>query len=274
MRRPTVFALALALVLGPTIVAPALGQDREPEVRRYRFVSQVGHATALWVNPGWLGFNRRSSLVGHATWDRPQSESWSTSQYMIGLQSGALGFGYVHDEFSDPAGFGNGDAYTVAASLASQGTGVGASRTWYTVGDNEGSWEIGAAFVPAFFLAVGAVWRDIGSPIVRDVVRDERLVGAVTLQPPSGHASFSVEADFRTDQKDFRRFRIGANFTVLIAEALARAEWDGDGDFIGFQIGVQLQLRSTTAFGLAALDSGGDARVASAGLATSFEKRR
>lgn len=265
-------ALAL-LALGFTAPSQLPGQTREPEIARYRFVSDAATA-GLWVNPGASGFNRRVKLIGHYTWNRPREEGWTTAQYLVGLQSGVVGFGYRHDEFDGDGPFSQGDAYTVSVGIADARTGLGLSRTWRTVGPTEGSWELGALARASDRVILGLVWRDIGSPDVRGVTRESRLLGAVTLAPPNGRFSLSAQADYRTGEGDFRAFRVGGAAAVLaVIDGLAVAEWDGDGDFLGLSLGVQIRQSTGAALGVVGLDSSGDARAASAGMLVNVGER-
>lgn len=269
MRWFAVTALCTVLLLWG---ASSYAQTRDPELRAYSFVSELGGGAGLWVNPGAAGFNPTTRLGGYWTFDRPDGESWFTGQYAIGLQLKLLGFGYRHDEFSDPNGFAQGDAYTLALGLARGRDGLGVARVWRSVGPAEGSWEIGYVHHESPGVSVGLVWRDIGSPAVRNTVRREHIVGAVTLHPKVGGFSLSAQADYRTDGGDFRAFRVGGSLALLrILNLLALAQWDGEGDFDGFRIGVVVTQPSATLLGGAGLSSGGDARTAT--LGGDFESR-
>lgn len=270
-RRLLTTILAIAALL---TAVDAAAQTREPEIIRYRFVSDTTTA-GLWVNPGVAGFNRRVKLIGHYTWNRPRDEGWTTGQYLIGLQSGVVGFGYRHDEFEAEGEFSQGDAYTVSVGHAGRRMGLGVSRTWRTVGPAEGSWEIGALLEASRLMDVGLVWRDIGTPEVRGTPRDSRLIGAATLTPPERRFTFSAQVDYSTASDDFRAFRIGATAEVLdVVDALATAEWDGDGDFLGLFIGLEVARRTGTAHGVVGFDSNGDARAASAGVVANVGVQR
>jgi hypothetical protein len=255
--------LTSVLVLGAT---PLAGQVREPEVDSYSFVSEAPNVYGFWVNAGATALSERSWIAGHVTFDRPASAGWSAGQYMLGLQAGPVAFGYRHDEFEGADGFAQGDAYTVALGFETGRSGLGVSRTWRTVGATEGSWEIGWVNRSESGVSVGLVWRDIGSPQVRDTIRRERLVGALTYRPALRAFSLSVQADYRLDGREFRAFRVGGSLRLTLPiEALALAEWDGDGDFRGFRLGVVVRQRTAVLTAGAGLDSAGDARTASAG---------
>ncbi len=211
---------------------------------------------------------------------RPEDRGWSLGQYLISLQWSIIGFGYRHDEFRELGGPNSqGDAYTVSAGLATTRSGIGFSRTWRTVGETEGSWEIGW-LLRAPQVSAGLVWRDIGSPEVRDTVRRERLVGAMSVATLPDQLLLSAQADFLTGDGDFDRFRVGGRYTfvrrgigaIRMIAATALAEWEGDGDFGGFAIGVMVRHGSGMAAGVTELDSGGDARGASLGV--DFETMR
>ncbi len=268
MHTRTSLIAGLALLLGMT---PALGQTRDPEPEAYSFVSGTGHGAALWVNPGAAGFNRAVYLLGHWTWDRPEDGDWSTGQYAVGFHSRIVAFGYRHDEF--PSG-GRGDAYTLALGVAQGRNGIGVSRTWRTVGDAEGSWDIGYVNHALSGVSLGLVWRDIGSPEVRDSVRYERLIAALTYRPTTTSISISAQGDYRLDGGRFNGFRVGGSVMILGSlDAFALAEWDGEGDFVALRLGATAGGGRGRLFGGAGLDSDGNARTASAGLSYRSQDR-
>lgn len=250
----------------PPATSPAAAQSREPAVASYRFVSDLESSSGIWVNPAATGFNTQIHAFGHITWDRPRNRGWRVGQYLIGLQSGVIGFGYRHDEFSsaEGEGFAQGDAYTVSVGHAVGQTGLGVSRTWRTVGDAEGSWEIGSVQRVSPELTLGVLWRDLGSPLVRGVVRPERLIGAATYS--RANIRVALQLDYKLDGGDFNAFRFGVNFLLPAAVvALANAEWNGDGDFVGLTIGASILHRNIFGTAVAGTDSDLDVRTASAG---------
>ncbi|MDP2577884.1 MAG: hypothetical protein Q8W48_09260 [Candidatus Palauibacterales bacterium] len=268
----SIVPIAALFAVGGDVV-PAAAQTRDPAVTEFRLVSDLLSTSSLWVNPAGLGFHtRRSSLMGNLTWDRPEDGDWSLGQYLIGVAADIVGFGYEHDEFQSGA-FSQGDAYTLALGVASRDAAIGVSRTWRTVGESQGSWVVGFGFVKPT-AAIGLVWRDIGSPTVRDTVRDKRLIGAVTAQPSRGPVILEAELDYNLKDKGLRVFRVGAGMTLkgkLRARGLLG--WDGDGKFVGFVISGDLRLGKSTAWGAAGLDAGGDAGNGNLGLDFTHQRR-
>ncbi len=260
MRTPVLLILLAALLVR---ASPAAGQAREPALREYRFVSEPGFLSGAWVNPGASGFNRPVHLFGHITGDRPEGGKWKLAQYLVALQWEMASFGYQRDEFRED---GSADSYTISGGLAAGQNGFGVSYTWTNPGQTQGSWNLGWLIVSQNASA-GIVWRDLGSPQVRDTTLDERLVGAATFRPSQGTFGFSLQLDYRTKRKNFNAFRIGGTLTVAKAvDLLALAQWTGDGDFDGFIIGGILRGQSVAASGVVGLESGGDAGTVSAGL--------
>ncbi len=269
-------AFSSLIILAVTLSASsAVAQTRDPALSAYRFVSDLGFGSGVWVNPAASGFNRRTNrLLGHATWDRPEDQGWSLGQYLISLQWSIVGFGYRHDEFEELAGsFSQGDAYTLSGGFATSRSGIGVSRTWRTVGPAEGSWEIGWLLLSPQITA-GLVWRDIGSPDVRGTKRPERVVGGLTYVAVPERLHLSLQADFLTGDGEFDAFRVGGRYTLLrrtlgavrLLDAVVLADWGGDGDFQGFALGVMLRHGAGLAAGVGELDSGGDLRGASLGV--------
>jgi len=275
-RLPSSLILPLGLSLALTQAArPGAAQTRAPEVQAYAFVSELGGPAALWVNPAAAHFDRPSRLSGHISVDRPEDGDWSLGQYMLGVQAGYVSFGYRHDEFDMPGGYAQGDAYRLALGLVAGSVGLGVSRTWQTVGMAESSWELGWVYASASGLTAGLVWRDIGTPAVRDTVQYERLIGAFTFRPRRGPFAISLQADYQTDASEFRAFRVGGRFAFLrVLDGIASAQWDGAGDFEGFRIGLALRHQTAAATAAAGFSKGGDARTASAGLALESPHRR
>ncbi len=265
MRKATSIILSLSLLAA---AGSAAAQSRAPEVQAYRFVTEIGGGTGLWVNPGAAGFNQMTRVLGNITFDRPEEGGWSTAQYMVGLQWKVAGFGYQHDDFAaSEGGYAQGDAYILAMGLASGRNGFGVSRTWRNVGPADGSWEVGWVSYGSSGVSLGLVWRDIGSPEVRDSTLYEHMVGAVTFRPSESRFSFSLQGEYQTDGGDFRAFRIGGAVGLLENLAIqALAEWDGEGDFKGFWLAAALGHRKAVATAGAGLASGGDARTANLGL--------
>jgi hypothetical protein len=111
------------------------------------------------------------------------------------------------------------------------------------------------------------VWRDIGSPEVRDTVRDSRVIGGLTIRPDAGAVSISGEADWFRGRGEFRAFRFGGTWrAAAAAELMGLLAWNGDGDFEAIWLGVRVPLGAGAATGAAQLDSNLDARRASVGL--------
>jgi hypothetical protein len=265
VRTPLSTKLSLAALL---IASPLSGQTREPEVWSYSFISEPAKVGDFLVNPGATGVGQPSRLSGYLTFDRPEDQSWSTGQYMVGLQVKVLAFAYRHDEFPDTTGYAQGDAYTLAFGWATAAMGIGGSRTWRTVGPAKGSWDLGWVARTSSGISAGLAWRDIGSPEVRGTTRHERLVAALTFRPSESRFSVSGQGDYRLDGGKFNVFRIGGSIRVIPSlDVMAQAEWNGDGDFEGFRIGGTFYRNTATVLGGAGLSQQGDARTATIGAA-------
>lgn len=268
MRTPTVLSASLTTILTLVTAVSAAGQTREPEPWTYVFVSEAYSKFGYWVNPGATGFGQPTRVSGYITFDRPEGDNWSVAQYTAGFQANVLAFGYRHDEFQDTIGFSQGDAYMLSLGYERGGNGIGVSRTWRTVGDAAGSWDIGWVSQTRSGFAAALVWRDLGSPVVRGVVRRERLIGGITFRPVPVRFSGSLQADYQKDGGKFRAFRVGGSFRLAQAfDVSALAQWNGDGDFDGFRIGLVYTGRKATVAGGAGLNKEGDIRTGSAGLA-------
>ena len=273
-RRLALFFMGAALI---SSAASAGAQTRDPEAMTFTLVSEYGPPIALFVNPAVVGIMRhRTSFMGQMTWDRPKDGKFKLGQYLAGLQAKMFGFGYQHDDFAPGHAFAQGDVYTVVMGGGRGNAGFGGSFTWRTVGDSDPSWVLGSGYATRT-TSLGFVWRDIGSPVVRDTVRESRIISGLTVKPSEGRFTLSAELDYSTQRSKIRTLRFGGGLAAARKFRFqALLGWDGDGNFLGFLLSGRMRLgKEGAAFGAAKLDSGGDAGSGTLGLDfTSSPSRR
>jgi len=198
----------------------AAAQRYAAQPARYLLTTNVSDARALWVNPAALMRGIEASLGGDATLDRTGG-ALRLAQFGLSIQSRNLGFGWSHNRY--PGGFSAND-YALALALGDEALSVGATRHWFRGGLSTGSWDVAirARVTPA--LEVSFVWRDIGSPIVRDTVPHEwptSIIPAAGLLLFGGRLHASMEAQVEADLSGVREVRAGAVLALGWGLALA-----------------------------------------------------
>jgi len=211
--RSALRAVAGSLVWVAACPWQAVAQRYPAQPARYLLTTNVSDARALWVNPAGLTRGLEASLGSDATLDRTGG-ALRLAQFGLSIQSRNLAFGWSHNRY--PGGFAAND-YALALALGDEALSVGATRHWFRGGLSTGSWDaaIRARVTPA--LDVSLVWRDIGSPIVRDIIFHEwptNIIPAAGLLLFGGRLHASMEAQVEADLSDVRELRAGAVLAV------------------------------------------------------------
>lgn len=218
--RSALRAVAGSLVWVVACPWQAAAQRYAAQPARYLLTTNVSDARALWVNPAALMRGLEASLGGDATLDRTGG-ALRLAQFGLSIQSRNLGFGWSHNRY--PGGFSAND-YALALALGDEALSVGATRHWFRGGLSTGSWDVAirARVTPA--LEVSFVWRDIGSPIVRDTALPEwptSIIPAAGLLLFGGRLHASMEAQVEADLSGVREVRAGAVLALGWGLALA-----------------------------------------------------
>jgi hypothetical protein len=184
-------------------------QRYQAQPARYLLTTNVSDARALWVNPAGLVRGMEASLGGDATLDRTGG-ALRLAQFGLSIQSRNLAFGWSHNRY--PGGFVAND-YALALALGDEALSMGATKHWFRGGHGDGSWDVAirARVTPA--LDVSLVWRDIGSPIVRDTSLHKwptSIIPAAGLLLFGGRLHASMEAQLEADLSSVREVRAGA----------------------------------------------------------------
>ena len=198
---------SLAWVISCPLQVAAQRYPAQPA--RYLLTTNVSDARALWVNPACLVRGMEASLGGDATLDRTGG-ALGLAQFGLSLQSRNLAFGWSHNRY--PSGISAND-YALALAFGDEALSMGATQHWLRGGLSDGSWDVAirARVTPA--LDVSLVWRDIGSPIVRDTSLHKwptSLIPAAGLLLFGGRLHASMEAQLEADLSSVREVRAGA----------------------------------------------------------------
>ena len=87
------------------------------------------------------------------------------------------------------------------------------TRRWNEGG--QGAWDVALRGWVATPLGVSLVWRNIGSPVVRDTVYRDSFVPAATLRLLGGRFLAGAEADVSSGLGSLREVRAGLTITLL-----------------------------------------------------------
>ena len=198
----------------------AAAQRYPAQPSRYLLTTNVSDARALGVNPAGLVRGMEASLGSDATLDRTGG-ALRLAQFGLSIQSRILAFGWSHNRY--PRGISAND-YALALALGDEALSMGATKHWFRGGLSDGSWDVAirARVTPA--LDVSLVWREIGSPIVRDTVLHKwptSIIPAAGLLLFGGRLHTSMEAQVEADFSDVREVRAGAVLALGWGFALA-----------------------------------------------------
>lgn len=173
---------ALALLLAVAPLGAAHGQRHLPQPQLYLLTTDVADGRALWLQPAALIRRPEASVAAMVTADRRRG-GVVLAQYGATLHAGPLGLGWQRDRADSGL---HADAFALGLALGGPLGSLGASRSWHRGADtHRSSWDLGGRYALGPRLELGAVWRDIGSPVILgDTVRATLVPGAgLTLIP-------------------------------------------------------------------------------------------
>jgi hypothetical protein len=159
--------LPTAILCG-TLAAGAEAQVNGPRSADYLFLTNVGDARALWVNPAGLAVLPEASVMGEFMLQRETAGDYKLGQFTLGFNSSGFSLGYQRDQFSEGVA---GTTWRVGLGVPLRQGAIGGAVTWYRgSGDKrELDLDLGFLFRPVRGVTLGAALQHIGKPIVRDV---------------------------------------------------------------------------------------------------------
>lgn len=266
--RSALGAAAGVLLWAAACPRQAAAQLYPAQPARYLLTTDVSDARALWVNPGGLVRGLDASLGGDATLDCTGG-ALRLAQLGLLIHSRNLAFGWNHNRY--PSGFAA-NRYALALALGDEALSVGATRHWYRGGLSTGSWDVAVRARATPALDVSLVWRQIGSPLVRDTVLRRwpaSVVPAAGVLLFGGRLHASVEADLETGLSDVREVRAGALLALGWGLALAlRGDFSPTLDRRGLAVALTWNRTAsrTTLVALLPADAGSLDTIGAAGL--------
>ncbi len=231
---PALGLAAAALVLAAAGPSPAAAQLYPAQAQRYLLTTDVQGERAVWVNPARLA-RVEPSLGADLSADRVAG-ALRVTQYGVAFLSRNLGLGWKRDRY--PGGTAA-SSYAVGAGSGDEALSAGVVRRWNQGG--KGAWDLAlrGRATPAIELSV--VWRDIGSPIVRDSVYRSRLVPAAGLRLAGGRILAGVEGDVAQDFASLGQVRAGATLSLGAVTVSVRGSFGRSAADRGLAVAVGLE---------------------------------
>jgi hypothetical protein len=213
--------------------------------QRYLLTTDAFDGRAVWVNPAGLARRVEASLGADATVER-RPGSTRLAQFGASVRSRNLAFAWIRDRY--PGGSGA-NTFALGVGLGDETLSLGATRRWYGGPGGDKAWDIAARGRLTPLLDASLVWRNAGSPTVRDSVYGASIIPAVAFHLLEGRVVAGIEGDLATDLHALREIRAGATCIVGAGVAISlRGEFSPGFARRGFAIGVTLgtaRARST-----------------------------
>jgi len=259
--RPALGLWAVALATAAVGPRPAAAQLYPALAERYLLTTEVRDERALWVNPAGLARRVEASIAADITADR-DAGALRVAQYGVSFMSRNLGFGWKHDRY--PGGTGA-STYAVGAGTGDEMLSAGVVHRWYQGG--QGAWDFALRGHATGTIDVSLVWRDVGSPVVRDTVYHSRLVPAAGLRLAGGRFLAGVEGDVAPNLGSLRQLRAGATLSLGPIVVSVRGAFAGAtaGHGLAIAIGLEGATYRGALVGLVPSGSGGIQTVGASG---------
>jgi len=227
----------VTLVLAVACPRLATGQLYPALPQRYLLTPDAFDGRAVWVNPAGLARRVEASLGADATVER-QPGSTRLSQFGASVRSRNLAFGWIHDRYAGGSGANN---FALGVGLGDETLSLGATRRWYGGPGGDKAWDLAARGRLTPLLDLSLVWRNAGSPTVRDTIYGASIIPAMAFHLMEGRIVAGIEGDLATDLHALREIRAGATVVVGAGVAISlRGEFSPGFAKRGFAVAVTL----------------------------------
>ena len=233
--RPALGLWAAALAMAAAGARPAAAQLYPALAQRYLLTTDVRDERAIWVNPAGLARRIGASLAADVTAER-DAGARRVAQFGVSFLSRNLGFGWKRDRY--PGGTGA-STYAVGAGMGDDALSAGVLRRWNQGG--QGSWDFALRGHATATLDLSLVWRDVGSPLVRDTVYRSRFVPAAGLRLAGGRFLAGVEEDVSPGLGALGQVRAGATLALGPVVVSVRGAFAGSAAGRGLAIAIGLE---------------------------------
>ena len=233
--RPALGLWAAALALAAAGARPAAAQLYPALAQRYLLTTDVRDERSVWVNPAGLARRIEASLAADVSADR-SAGALRTAQYGVSFMSRNLGFGWKRDRYPDGTAA---STYAVGTGLGDDVFGAGVLRRWNHGG--QGAWDIALRGHATGTIDLSVVWRDIGSPFVRDTVYRAHLVPAAGVRLAGGRFLAGIEGDVAQGLGSLGQVRAGATLALGPVVVSVRGAFAGASAERGLAIAIGLE---------------------------------
>ena len=225
MKRRRADALAALLAtLAALLPGGVAAQSLSAQPHLYLLTTEAFDARALWIQPAGLAARPEASLSGLIT--ASTSGRRTVTQYGLTLASRGIGLGWQHDRLPDGS---SDNQWAVGLAGGTARFTAGVARRWIR-GDstNAAAFDAGVRYGARPSLEVSLVWRDIGSPVVRDTTVRATLVPGIALALFRARAQIGADWEIVTRGWGTSALRAGAAVALPLQLALSlRADFSG-----------------------------------------------
>jgi hypothetical protein len=233
----TGLGVAATLVLAVACPRYATAQLYPALPQRYLLTTDALDGRAVWVNPAGLARRVEASLGADATVERLPG-STRLAQFGASVRSRNLAFAWVHDRYPGSSGANN---FALGVGLGDEALSLGATRRWYGGPRGDKAWDLAVRGRVTPLLNLSLVWRNAGSPTVRDTIYGASVIPAAAFHLLEGRLVAGIEGDLATDLHRFREIRSGVTCVVGASVAISlRGEFSPGFARRGFAVGMTL----------------------------------
>ena len=237
MNPRTGFGVAATLVLVIACPRHAAAQLYPALPQRYLLTTDAFDGRAVWVNPAGLARRVEASLGADATIER-RSGSTHLAQFGASVRSRNLAFAWVHDRYTGGSGANN---FALGVGLGDEALSLGATRRWYGGPSGDKAWDLAVRARLTPLLDLSLVWRNAGSPTVRNIPYGASIIPAAGFHLLEGRIVAGIEGDLTTTLGKLNEIRAGATCIVGTGVAISlRGEFSPRFARRGFAIGITL----------------------------------
>lgn len=242
MNLRTGLGVTATLVLAVACPRHATAQLFPALPQRYLLATDAVDSRAVWVNPAGLARRFEASVGADATVER-QPGSIRLAQFGASVRSRNVAFAWLHDRYPGGSGANN---FALGVGLGDEALSLGVTRRWYGGPRGDQAWDVAARGRLTPLLDLSLVWRNVGSPTVRDTPYWASVIPAAGFHLLEGRLVAGVEGDLTTNLGKLNEIRAGATCIVGAGVTISlRGEFSPGFARRGFAVGITLARAGT-----------------------------